>query len=125
MTIQNTETLHTEHKDWEAEISYWHNECIYFGNVLLGMLERTEDEKEIDRIEEFKSKFDNLNDRLAEVHNQINAHEQALNDPFANNGLTELAIQHDQMRWQIEEFHKQFRDLKNDFYKFADVDCKY
>jgi hypothetical protein len=117
--------MHAEHKEWEAEIAFWHNECIFFSNVLLKMLEQTTDQDEIDQIENFKSRLDNLNEQLSTVHRGIAAHEQALNDVLNNEGLTETALQHEQTLWQVKDFYKDFRELKNDFYKFADKDCKY
>jgi hypothetical protein len=113
-----------EHRSWEASLAYWHNECIYFNNVLLGILEKTEDPDDIEKIEKFKSGFDNLNERLTEVHNGIIAHEQAINDPF-NTDFSEINLRHEQTRWRVEEFNKDFRELKNEFYKFVDRDCTY
>lgn len=117
--------MHKEHKDWADEITYWHNELVYFNNVVLGLIQKTDDPQEVSRMEEFKSKFDNMLQGLNEVRDNIAAHEKSLNFEPGTDGSTQMNQAHEQMRWKVEGFYKDFRDLKNDFYKFADKDCKY
>lgn len=116
--------LHTDHQEWIEELSYWNNELIYFNNVLMSLIEKTTDEKEVSEIELYKSKFDTLREKIQDTANKINAHEKAIDYEAETEGNTELNMVHEQIHWIMKDFYKEFRALKNDFYKFADQDCK-
>ena len=119
MKPQNATQLHEEHAEWMGEITFMHNELLYFDNVLLRMLEEVQDKKEVNKIEEFKSQFDNQQDKLNSMRERIAGHEKSLNFDFSADGDTQH-LGHEEMRFEVMEFRKQFNRLKNDFYTFVD-----
>ena len=57
----NTDTkqhVHEEHLEWLQEVTYWHNELIYYDNLLLRLLESTHANGDVEEIEEFKNAID-------------------------------------------------------------------
>ncbi len=70
-----------------------------------------------DKMEEFKSRFDNLQEKFAKMRSNIENHERSIH----NGGSAEShADAHNASRENIHTFEKEFKSLKNDFFVFSD-----
>jgi hypothetical protein len=112
--MNNTDNLHTEHQGWLADLTYWHNELMYFDRVLLRLAEGAKEESDMDKLEEFKSAFDKLQDSFEEVKKEIQAHETALNNNSDGHD------RHEQIRGKVREFRNTFQNVKNEFFNFEE-----
>jgi hypothetical protein len=112
----NFEKLHEEHREWMEEITAWHNELVYYNRVLLRLLEGAKAENDTEQMEEFKSRFDALEEQFEKTKRSIESHEKYL----ARAGEDGHANDHTIMRNQMRDFKKKFLDLKNDFYVFEE-----
>ena len=116
MESNNIEKLHEEHLEWMEEITAWHNELVYYNRVLLRLVEGAKEGEDTEKMEEFKSRFDNLEDLFVKTKRSIEIHEAHLNDAAAESHTDK----HRSMRVEMKSFKKQFLDLKNDFYVFEE-----
>jgi len=116
MEIKNIETLHEDHRQWMEDITAWHNELVYYSRVLLRLVEGAKDGPDTDKMEEFQSMFDNMQDQFESMRKNINAHDKSLaadhNDGHAKD--------HAAMGKQVQDFKNKFNALKNEFYKFEE-----
>jgi hypothetical protein len=112
----NFEKLHEEHRDWMEEITAWHNELIYYNRVLLRLLEGAKASSDTEQMEQFKSRFDVLEDQFKITRKKIEVHEKYL----ARAGEDGHAKEHASMGEQMRDFKKKFLQLKNDFYVFEE-----
>jgi hypothetical protein len=111
-----------EHKEWMQELSYWHNELVYFTNVMMRQAGIIKDERELEKYEEFKSRFDTMQEKLTDMKTRIQAHDQSIQNS-SGEAVDGFLDNHDEIRWEIRDFYKEFRKIKDDYYAFADKEC--
>src|SRR5689334_5552773 len=114
--MQNTNELHSEHQEWLTDLTLWHNELMFYDGVLIRLATQDLPEESTNKMEEFKSQFDNLQDKLGKMRGAIEEHEQKIKA----DGNDRLAADHNNMRDKIKGFEKEFKGIKNNFFVFAD-----
>lgn len=120
MTEHNTQHMHEEHQDWLTDVTFWHNELVYFTNVVTRLAEKTQKREDEERMEEFKSRFDAMQEKFTKVRDSIQAHERVLERADGQLHDDPDAGSHEKMRGKMKEFRREFQKLKNDFYEFSD-----
>ena len=117
MQNTNSEQLHKEHESWLNELTLWHNELMFYDRMLLRLAAMDVPKSDTDQMEEFKSRFDNLQEKFTTMRAAIENHERSLH----NGGSVEShADAHNVSRENIHVFEKEFKALKNDFFVFSD-----
>jgi predicted translin family RNA/ssDNA-binding protein len=113
MQDTNTTETHKEHQHWLEELTMWHNELYFYSRILVRLAGGNVQEAVTDTMEEFKSRFDNMNAKLINMREAIEAHEKNM----SGNGSPAT---HNEMRERVSSFEKEFKTLKNDFFTFTD-----
>src|SRR5947207_7261089 len=101
MDTETKEHIHTDDLEWLKEVTYWHNELLYYDNVLLRLLENTNDPKLIDGIEEFKSRFDEMQEAFNQLKADIDIHEKAIDGDGEPSDESDYMNYHEEMRSKI------------------------
>jgi phosphopantetheine adenylyltransferase len=115
-TSANAQQLHTEHQDWISELTFWHNELVFYARVFVRLLgDQNLGKEDTDQMEKLKSRIDNLNNQLEETRIKVAQHE--LNE---NANLDDQLGYHEKLREEVKKFEKTFRELKNDVFVFTD-----
>jgi len=113
MQTTNNEPLRKENEFLFNELTLWHNELMFYNKMLLRLAALDVPKSDTDQMEEFKSRFDNLQDKLVKMH------ESMLNSNQSHeNGISESILASN--REKIHGFEKEFKALKNDFFVFSD-----
>lgn len=116
--MQNREItdLHQEHNEWLTELTHWHNELMFYNNLLMRLAPQEGDDK-ISIMENFKSQFDSMQEKLGKMLTAIEDHEKAIS---YNGSTANHEDAHKSMREKIKGFDSEFKTVKNEYFKFTD-----
>ena len=116
MENKSIESLHEDHHEWLQEVTNWNNELIYYSRVLLRLVDGIKLGPDTEKMEEFQSRFDSMQEEFDRMAKNITAHDKSLADTQSDHKLQ----QHQDMDKQIRAFKAKFNELKNEFYKFEE-----
>ncbi len=116
MEIKNIETLHEDHLGWMEDITAWRNELAYYSRVVIKLVEGIKLGPDTAKMEEFQSRFDNMQDQFKDMAKKITAHDKAI----AHENAAERMEEHQKMGDEVKAFKGKFNDLKEEFFKFEE-----
>jgi len=103
MNTQTTAVTQDEHTTWLEELRFWSNELNFYEKVLLQLIGFPRVEEHADELEKYEDRFKDMRDRLEDIGDHLN-----------NTNADDFT------REKVRATEKDFRQLKDDFYKFSD-----
>ena len=117
MQNSNSEQLHNEHETWLNELTLWHNELMFYSRMLLRFAAMEVPVSDTNKMEEFKSRFDTMQERFSKVRTAIENHDRSMQN---NGSVDSHSTAHVEMRDRMSQFESDFKVLKNEFFVYSD-----
>lgn len=120
-TEQHIEDLHFEHKLWQSEVSFYQDELKIYKEQIEHIGQRDTSSEIKDKIKSFESQFQNSNEELESLHQEIVAHEHDLATIEKNNlegSEGKDTEKHAETRRKFQDFKDKYTNLKNEFRSF-------
>lgn len=120
-TEQHIEDLHFEHKLWQSEANFYRDELKIYKEQIEKVSKRNSSADIKERVKYFEDQFENVDEELESLHQEIAAHEHDLVTIEKNNfqGTGEQDTEeHSKKRKKFSDFQENYSKLKKEFKLF-------
>lgn len=117
------ERKHKETVDWLSSIILWQKELAFFQTILDGTAQYFRSPEDKKKLSRFQNLFMYYHaDLLIELRTKLRNHERHLTDIFSKKDIRNnpYHTEHEPLMTELEEFSKQFVQLKKDFFEFIE-----
>lgn len=118
---QSYQQIHQEHRQWLTDLNFFHDELKYYQNQLAQIAARDPEDHYHQKIVTFKRRFFDTLEQIDELRYAIYKHERELAQREQIGERTRVYINedHHSRHQELDNFKKEYDQLKNDFHEFA------
>lgn len=117
------DSKHKETLNWLSSIKLWQKELAFFQTILDGTVQYFKSPEDKKKVSRFQNLFMYYHaDLLLELRTKLRNHESLLVRIFSGKEVIEDLYQseHGPLMSELEQFSRQFTELKGDFFKFIE-----
>ena len=120
-TPQSYRQIHQEHRQWLTDLNFYHDELKYYQNQLAQVAARDNEDHYHQKIVTFKRRFFDTLERIDELRYAIYKHERELaqREQLAERTQVHINEDHHSRHKELDNFKKEYEQLKSEFHEFA------
>jgi hypothetical protein len=119
---EKVKELHWEIQQWKANLQFMDDELIFIDRLLDSYVFQHDTPNLFERLQDFKTRSKKAKTYKQEIHSQISKHENTLGGMLAcKDSACDLRYyrKHDKLKTQVEQYLKDFRQLKSGIFNYA------